>query len=136
MGQWERAQAPTRDLGASDGVHLAGSSPSPCSSDSADSEGPAKKKTKLSGLSQPADSEGTVTQNKKSKTQSESGSAAAQRAETQTLAELNQRSAGLGVWDVGIFHPAIHKWKYTAKGSSQSKIGVASRCTLDSLPDH
>ena len=37
--------------------------------------------------------------------ESKAASAASQRAETQALAELNQRSAGLGLWDVGIFRP-------------------------------
>ena len=69
------------------------------------------------------------------RTESESASAASQRADTQALAELNQRSAGLGLWDVGIFHPAIHEWKFTAKATGQLKTGAAFRCTLISLVD-
>ena len=42
-------------------------------------------------------------------------SAASQRAETQALAELSQRSAGLGRWDVGIFRPHIYDFKRTNK---------------------
>ena len=40
-------------------------------------------------------------------------SAASQRADTQALVELNQRSAPLGVWDVGIFRPVMHRYTYT-----------------------
>ena len=54
---------------------------------------------------------------------------------TQALAELNQRSAGLGQWDVGIFRPGIHEWKYTTKSTKQPKIGKAFRCTLVSVLD-
>ena len=61
---------------------------------------------------------------------SDTGSAASQRADTQALAELNQRSAALGQWDVGIFRPVIHEWKYTTKSTSQPKIGKAFRCIL------
>ena len=69
------------------------------------------------------------------RTESEFASAASQRADTQALAELNQRSAGLGLWGVGIFHPAIHEWKYTTKATGQLKAGAAFRCTLVSLLD-
>ena len=69
------------------------------------------------------------------RTESESASAASQRADTQALAELNQRSAGLGLWDVSIFHPAIYTWKYTTKATGQPKAGAAFRCTLVSLID-
>ena len=65
----------------------------------------------------------------------ENRSAASQRADTQALAELNQRSAALGQWDVGIFRPAIHEWKYTTKSTSQPKTGKAFRCTLVSVLD-
>ena len=60
----------------------------------------------------------------------ETRSAASQRADTQALAELNQRSAALGQWDVSIFRPGIHEWKYTTKSTSQPKTGKAFRCTL------
>ena len=63
------------------------------------------------------------------------GSAASQRADTRALAELNQRSAALGQWDVSIFRPAIHEWKYTTKSTSQPKTGKAFRCTLVSVLD-
>ena len=69
------------------------------------------------------------------KTESESASAASQRADTQALAELNQRSAGLGLWDVSIFRPYIHEWKYTPKATGQPKAGAAFRCTLVSVLD-
>ena len=70
-------------------------------------------------------------------TESQSGSgAAAQRADTQALAELNQRSAGLGQWDVSVYNPAKHEWKYTPKGTGQAKTGAAFRCILVSLLDH
>ena len=49
--------------------------------------------------------------------ESKPASAASQRAETQALAELNQRSAGLGLWDVGIFRPHIHDFKWTPKNT-------------------
>ena len=64
------------------------------------------------------------------RTESESASAASQRADTQALAELNQRSAGLGLWDVGIFHPAIHEWKFTTKATGQLKTGVQTQISL------
>ena len=60
----------------------------------------------------------------------------AQRVDTQALAELNQRSAGLGQWDVSIYNPAKHEWKYTPKGTGQPKTGAAFRCILVSLRDH
>ena len=60
----------------------------------------------------------------------ETRSAASQRADTLALAELNQRSAALGQWDVGIFRPYIHEWKYNIKSTSQPKTGKAFRCTL------
>ena len=70
-------------------------------------------------------------------TESQSGSgAAAQRADTQALAELNQRSAGLGQWDVSVYNPAKHEWKYTPKGTGQAKSGAAFRCIIVPLLDH
>ena len=60
---------------------------------------------------------------------------ASQHSDTQALAELNQRSAVLGQWDVGIFRPAIHEWKYTIKSTRQPKTGKAFRCTLVSVLD-
>ena len=63
-----------------------------------------------------------------------SGSAASQRAECQALAELNQRSAGLCVWEVGIFCPRIHEWKWTDKNHNE-KSGAEFRCILVSLLD-
>ena len=67
--------------------------------------------------------------------ESKPASAAPQRADTQELAELNQRSAGLGIWDVGVFHPAMHFWTWTPKGGGREKPGAAFRCTLVSLGD-
>ena len=66
---------------------------------------------------------------------SKPASAASQCAETQALAELNQRSAGLGLWDVGIFRPHIHDYKWTPKNTSQAKSGADFRCTLVSVRD-
>ena len=44
------------------------------------------------------------------------------------LAELNQRSAPLGSWDVGIFNPGIERWTHTDKKSYSQKEGAAFRC--------
>ena len=66
---------------------------------------------------------------------SKPASAASQRAETQALAELNQRSAGLGLWDVGIFRPQLHEYTYTQKTTGQEKSGADFRCTLVSVRD-
>jgi hypothetical protein len=54
------------------------------------------------------------------------------------LAELNQRSASLGSWDIGMFKPEIHEWIYTEKKTSQKKKGAAFRGLLVSLsnPSH
>ena len=54
------------------------------------------------------------------------------------LAELNQRSASLGSWDIGIFAPEIHEWTYTQKHTQQKIQGAAFRCLLVSLtnPSH
>ena len=68
------------------------------------------------------------------KDESNSVSAASQRAEFQALAELNQRSAGLCVWEVGIFCPHIHDWKWTDKNNKE-KSGAEFRCILVSLRD-
>ena len=62
-------------------------------------------------------------------------SAASQRADTLALVELNQRSAGLGLWDVGIFRPAIHHFKWTPKATGREKTGADFRCTLVSVRD-
>ena len=66
---------------------------------------------------------------------SKPASAADQRAETQALAELNQRSAGLGLWDVGVFHPIMHHYQWTTKASGRKKTGAEFRCTLVSVSD-
>ena len=51
------------------------------------------------------------------------------------LAELNQRSASLGSWDVGIFKPEIECWTYTEKRTGKQKGGAAFRCYLVLLSD-
>ena len=66
---------------------------------------------------------------------SKPASAVSQCAETQALAELNQRSAGLGLWDAGIFRPHIHDFKWTPKNTGQEKSGADFRCTLVSVRD-
>ena len=60
---------------------------------------------------------------------------ASQHSDTQALAELNQRSAALGQWDVGIFRPGTHEWKYTTKSTKQPKTGKDFRCILVSVLD-
>ena len=55
--------------------------------------------------------------------------------DSQTLAELNERSKGLGAWEVGIFRPVFHKYTYTAKHSGQVTEGAALRMILVSLTD-
>ena len=62
-------------------------------------------------------------------------SAASQRADTQALVELNQRSAPLGVWDVGIFRPSMLRYTYTQKTTGREKQGANFRCTLVSVSD-
>jgi hypothetical protein len=54
---------------------------------------------------------------------------------TLQLAELNQRSASLGTWDVGVFNPHIDEWTYTEKSSGRCKNGAAFRCLLVYLSD-
>ena len=51
------------------------------------------------------------------------------------LADLNQRSASLGSWDVGIFNPGIERWTYIDKKSKSQKEGAAFRCYLVLLSD-
>ena len=45
------------------------------------------------------------------------------------LAELNQRSASLGSWDVGVCNTVIDEWTYFDK-NGQSRKGAAFRCLL------
>ena len=49
------------------------------------------------------------------------------------FAELNQRSASLSEWDVGIFHAGIEEWTYKDKTTMLEKKGAAFRCLLVSL---
>ena len=56
-------------------------------------------------------------------------SAGSHRAGTLLLPELTPRSAGLGKWDVGVFHPRIEQWQAPTTG----KDGVVFRCILVSL---
>ena len=54
------------------------------------------------------------------------------------LAELNQRSASLGSWDVSMFSSEIHEWTYSDKKTLQKRKGAAFRVLLVSLtnPSH
>ena len=54
---------------------------------------------------------------------------------SQTLPELNQRSAALGSWDVSTFRPHIHKYKYTPKNGTGEKDGADFRCIFVSISD-
>ena len=50
--------------------------------------------------------------------------------------ELNQLSAAIGVWEVGIFAPRIHQWMSKPRsGSEGCRVGASFRCTLVSLQD-
>ena len=60
----------------------------------------------------------------------------AQPADGLQLAELNQRSAMIGSWHVGIFNPKISEWTFTDKTSKKEKQGAAFRCLLVCLQDH
>ena len=63
--------------------------------------------------------------------ESRTSSAVPPRAGTLALAELNQRSALCGQWDVGIFHPRVETWTY----GNPRKAGAAFKCILVSLSD-
>ena len=54
------------------------------------------------------------------------------------LAELNQRSASLGSWDINMFEPDIHEWTYSDKKTLQKRKGAAFRGLLVSVtnPSH
>ena len=54
------------------------------------------------------------------------------------LAELNQRSASLGSWDIGMFKPEIHEWTYSDKKTLKQVNGAIFRVLLVSLthPNH
>ena len=51
------------------------------------------------------------------------------------LAELNQRSAKLGSWNVSVFHPKTEKYSWTDKTTQESKSGEAFKCLLVSMED-
>ena len=57
-------------------------------------------------------------------TATDGNSAGAHRADTQTLAELIQRSAGFVMWGTCIFKPVLHKDTYMAKSGSGEKQGT------------
>ena len=59
----------------------------------------------------------------------------AQPAVPLSLGELNQRSAGLGAWDVGSFHPELKKYTYAAKDGTGQKAGATFRVILVSVAD-
>ena len=56
--------------------------------------------------------------------------AATQAIEPLHLSELNQRSANLGCWEVGVFNPCIEDFGWTDKNTGQQKQGTAYRCYL------
>ena len=56
--------------------------------------------------------------------------AATQAIEPPHLSELNQRSANLGCWEVGVFNPCIEDFEWTDKNTGQQKQGTAYRCYL------
>ena len=58
-----------------------------------------------------------------------------QSAATLSLRELNTRSARLGLWDIGVFHPELHTWTYQEKGTGKQKQGAAFRCILVAVDD-
>ena len=64
---------------------------------------------------------------------SKPGGVDSHHADTQTLTELNQRSASIGLWDVSVFRPTMHYWKYKQKSSGQERNGADFRCTLVSV---
>ena len=64
-----------------------------------------------------------------------STSGVAQPTETLKLAELNQRSATLGSWEVGCFHPHIAEYEFPAKNSAVQKRGADFRVIFVSMKD-
>jgi len=60
-------------------------------------------------------------------------STGANHAASMSLPELNKGSAGLGLWDVGVFHPCIRHYKYTAKHNGKETKGATFSCILVSL---
>ena len=54
---------------------------------------------------------------------------------SQCLSQLNQRSALLGSWEVGVFNPNLHKYVYNAKQSGKPRQGADFRCILVSIDD-
>ena len=66
----------------------------------------------------------------KSTNETQTSSAVQPREGCLHLQELNQRSANIGKWDVGIFHPRIETWALPNKSS-----GAAFRCILVSSCD-
>jgi hypothetical protein len=65
-----------------------------------------------------------------------STSGVAQPAESLKLCELNQRSAGLGEWEVICFHPHIREYEYSLKNATGKKKGADFRVILVSRTDH
>ena len=59
-----------------------------------------------------------------------SPAAATQAIEPLHLSELNQRSANLGCWEVGVFSPCIEDFQWTDKNTGQQKQIAAYRCLL------
>ena len=63
------------------------------------------------------------------------GSGVSQSATVLALAELNQRSAKLGTWDVGVFQPRIIPYTWKDRKTGQHKAGANFKCLLVSLAD-
>ena len=60
----------------------------------------------------------------------DAASAATQRADSQALSELNERSCEVGHWEVGTFRPAIHQYKWITKTKSSTGKTVNSRMPI------
>ena len=53
----------------------------------------------------------------------------------QHLAELNQRSAKLGSWNIAVFQPKVEKYSYKDKSTGEQKRGESFKCLLVSVED-
>ena len=62
-------------------------------------------------------------------------SAGARRAALMTLGELNQRSASLGVWEVGVCQAHLRTYTYISKRTGQEMKGATFSCLFVSLQD-
>jgi len=57
------------------------------------------------------------------------------RSAGQHLAELNQRSAKLGSWNIVVFQPKVEKYTYKDKSTGEQKRGESFKCLLVSVED-